>query len=149
MSVAQSRLLQIRDILTMNRTATTIPFDSNCTKFPSRKDVPKRADAPEGAAWVWGEDDQVHSPKSSYSVSTECNHSLVESIFSPQRGSKRLQLRSRQEKLLLSSKTCWTIPIFQRLGSHQQPTHECPGGPVLPSRNLQTRDQNPVPRKSL
>ncbi|KAL8995208.1 MAG: hypothetical protein Q9169_004996 [Polycauliona sp. 2 TL-2023] len=40
-------------------TATTIPFDPNCTKFPSRKDVPKRADAPEGAAWVWGEDDQL------------------------------------------------------------------------------------------
>ena len=85
----------------MNRTATIVPFDPNCTKFPSRKDVPKRADAPEGAAWVWGEDDQVHPPKSSYSLSTESNHSLVESIFSPQRGSKRLQPRSRREKLLL------------------------------------------------
>ncbi|OQD61271.1 hypothetical protein PENPOL_c017G07427 [Penicillium polonicum] len=27
--------------------------------FPSRKDLPKLAGAPEGAAWVWGKDDQV------------------------------------------------------------------------------------------
>ena len=59
MSVARSRLNQVMDILTRNRTATTIPFDPNCTTFPSRKDVPRRPDAPDGAAWVWGEDDQV------------------------------------------------------------------------------------------
>ncbi|KAL8834501.1 MAG: hypothetical protein Q9205_003096 [Flavoplaca limonia] len=59
MSVARSRLNQVMDILTRNRTATTIPFDPNCTKFPSRKDVPRRPDAPDGAAWVWGEDDQL------------------------------------------------------------------------------------------
>lgn len=61
MSDAQSRLNQVKDILTMNKTATTIPFDPNCSKFPNRKDVPRRADAPPGAAWVWGEDDQVSS----------------------------------------------------------------------------------------
>ncbi len=59
MSDAQARLNQVKDILTFNKTATTIPFDPNCTKFPSRKDVPRRADAPAGAAWVWGEHDQV------------------------------------------------------------------------------------------
>ncbi|KAL8713846.1 MAG: hypothetical protein Q9225_006671 [Loekoesia sp. 1 TL-2023] len=59
MSDAQARLNQVKDILTFNKTATTIPFDPNCTKFPSRKDVPRRADAPRDAAWVWGEDDQL------------------------------------------------------------------------------------------
>ncbi|KAL8925944.1 MAG: hypothetical protein Q9208_003257 [Pyrenodesmia sp. 3 TL-2023] len=59
MSDAQARLNQVKDILTFNKTATTIPFDPNCTKFPSRKDVPRRADAPPGAAWVWGENDQI------------------------------------------------------------------------------------------
>lgn len=44
-----SRLTQVSDFLTGNKTATTIPFDPNCTKFPSRKDVPRREDAPEGA----------------------------------------------------------------------------------------------------
>lgn len=59
MSDAQARLNQVKDMLTFNRTATTLPFDPDCTKFPSRKDVPRRADAPRDAAWVWGEDDQV------------------------------------------------------------------------------------------
>ncbi|KAL8709792.1 MAG: hypothetical protein Q9220_005578 [cf. Caloplaca sp. 1 TL-2023] len=59
MSDAQARLNQVKDILTFNRTATTIPFDPDCTRFPNRKDVPRRADAPAGAAWVWGEDDQL------------------------------------------------------------------------------------------
>ncbi|KAL9006896.1 MAG: hypothetical protein Q9188_000351 [Gyalolechia gomerana] len=59
MSGAQARLSQVKDILTFNKIATTIPFDPDCTKFPSRKDVPRRADAPRDAAWVWGEDDQL------------------------------------------------------------------------------------------
>lgn len=67
MSGAQARLSQVKDILTFNKTATTIPFDPDCTKFPNRKDVPRRADAPRDAAWVWGEDDQVIS--SSFSCS--------------------------------------------------------------------------------
>jgi len=48
-SLANSRLTQISDFLTRNKTATTIPWDPDCTKFPSRKDVPRREDAPEGA----------------------------------------------------------------------------------------------------
>lgn len=59
MSDAQARLNQVEDISSSNEAATTIPFDPNCTKFPSRNDVPRRADAPPEAAWVWGEDDQV------------------------------------------------------------------------------------------
>ncbi|TVY82578.1 hypothetical protein LSUE1_G002066 [Lachnellula suecica] len=54
---ANSRLTQITDFLTGNRTASTIPWSPDCTKFPNRKDVPRREDAPEGAAWVWGKDD--------------------------------------------------------------------------------------------
>ncbi|KAL8801457.1 MAG: hypothetical protein Q9182_004423 [Xanthomendoza sp. 2 TL-2023] len=59
MSDAQSRLNQVKDILNMNKTATTIPFDPNCTRFPNRKDVPRPVDAPPGAAWVWGDNDQL------------------------------------------------------------------------------------------
>jgi hypothetical protein len=56
---AANRLSQIKDFLTMNKTATTIPWDPDCTKFPTRKELPKIDGAPEEAAWVWGEDDNV------------------------------------------------------------------------------------------
>jgi hypothetical protein len=46
---ANSRLTKISDFLTGNKTATVIPWDPDCTRFPSRKDVPKREDAPEEA----------------------------------------------------------------------------------------------------
>ncbi len=61
-TTAQSRLAQIKDFLTMNKTATTIPFDPDSTKFPHRKDVPQAKYAPEGVptAWVWGENDMVN-----------------------------------------------------------------------------------------
>ena len=60
-STAQSRLGQVKDFLTMEKTATTIPFDPNSTKFPRRRDVPQPSYAPSGVqtAWVWGESDQV------------------------------------------------------------------------------------------
>jgi len=58
-SKANSRLTKISDFLTGNKTATAIPWDPDCTKFPSRKDVPRREDAPEGAAWVWGKNDYI------------------------------------------------------------------------------------------
>ncbi len=61
-STAQARLNQVKDFVTMNKTATTIPFDPDCTKFPSRKEVPQRSDAPLEAAWVWGKDDNVQAP---------------------------------------------------------------------------------------
>lgn len=62
-SAAQSRLTQIKDFLTMNKTAATIPFDPDSTKFPQRKDVPVAQYSPQGVptAWVWGENDMVHS----------------------------------------------------------------------------------------
>lgn len=60
-SVAQSRLGQVKDFLTMSSTATTIPFDPDSTKFPRRKDVPQAHHAPRGVptAWVWGENDFI------------------------------------------------------------------------------------------
>ena len=60
-SIAQTRLAQVKDFITMNKTATTIPFDPNSTKFPQRKDVPQAPYAPQGVptAWVWGETDFI------------------------------------------------------------------------------------------
>jgi hypothetical protein len=48
-SIANSRLTKVSDILTGNKVATSIPWDPDCTTFPSRKDVPRREGAPEGA----------------------------------------------------------------------------------------------------
>lgn len=56
---AGRRLTQIKDFLTMNKTATTMPFDPDSTKFPTRKELPKIQGTPDGAAWVWGENDFV------------------------------------------------------------------------------------------
>ncbi|CAL5870679.1 uncharacterized protein PFLUO_LOCUS4919 [Penicillium psychrofluorescens] len=38
---------------------TQLPWDPNCAHFPLRKDLPRLPGAPEGAAWVWGENDQI------------------------------------------------------------------------------------------
>ncbi len=59
--VAQRRLGQVKDLLTMKKTAATIPFDPDCTSFPQRKDVPQPSYAPPGVqtAWVWGQKDNV------------------------------------------------------------------------------------------
>ncbi|KAI9689503.1 MAG: hypothetical protein M1822_010154 [Bathelium mastoideum] len=56
---SNQRLTQVRDFLTLNKTATTIPWDPDCTRFPSRKEMPKIAGAPDGAAWVWGDNDYL------------------------------------------------------------------------------------------
>jgi hypothetical protein len=56
---ATNRLTKITDFLTFNKTATTIPFDPNSTKFPLRKDLPIIPGAPPGAAWVWGKEDNL------------------------------------------------------------------------------------------
>jgi hypothetical protein len=59
MSGASTRLSKIKDALTMERTASTIPWDPDCTIFPTRKDLPTIPGAPPGAAWVWGEEDYI------------------------------------------------------------------------------------------
>lgn len=60
---ANQRLTKITDFLTMNKTATTIPWDPDCTKFPTRKELPQIPGAPPEAAWVWGENDYVSENK--------------------------------------------------------------------------------------
>lgn len=60
---ANTRLTQVTDFLSMNKTATTIPFDPNCTIFPTRQELPDIPGAPPGAAWVWGSDDYVHNAR--------------------------------------------------------------------------------------
>jgi hypothetical protein len=39
-----------------------LPWDPNSLSFPSHDELPKLPDAPEGAAWVWGKEDQVYVP---------------------------------------------------------------------------------------
>ncbi|KAL4934646.1 uncharacterized protein BDV17DRAFT_297080 [Aspergillus undulatus] len=36
-----------------------IPWNPDASRFPSRRELPKTAGAPDDAAWVWGEDDQI------------------------------------------------------------------------------------------
>ncbi|KAL9081405.1 MAG: hypothetical protein Q9157_000124 [Trypethelium eluteriae] len=58
-NTTNQRLTQIRDLLTMNKTATTLPWDPDSTRFPNRKELPQIPGAPDGAAWVWGDDDYI------------------------------------------------------------------------------------------
>lgn len=60
-NTANTRLTQIKDFLTMNKTATTIPWDPDCTIFPTRKELPVIPGAPAEAAWVWGDNDYVRN----------------------------------------------------------------------------------------
>ncbi|KAL4956751.1 hypothetical protein BDW69DRAFT_202669 [Aspergillus filifer] len=56
------RLANIVDTLTGRGTAQNpneIPWNPDNSRFPSRKELPKIPGAPEGAAWVWGKDDQI------------------------------------------------------------------------------------------
>lgn len=58
-STASTRLTQIKDFLTGQKTAMTVPWDPNSTKFPTRHELPKISGAPDQAAWVWGSDDYI------------------------------------------------------------------------------------------
>ncbi|KAH1487666.1 hypothetical protein KXX42_003076 [Aspergillus fumigatus] len=70
--VASDRLKKVADSLSSNPISASVlpdtmssrvqvpdrlPWDPSCTRFPSRKELPTLTGAPEGAAWVWGEDD--------------------------------------------------------------------------------------------
>lgn len=64
----QERLASLKNHLINSATATTmsriqepnsIPWDPTNTSFPLLKDLPKLKNAPDDAAWVWGEDDQL------------------------------------------------------------------------------------------
>jgi hypothetical protein len=41
-----------------------LPFDPASSTFPSLRDLPRVAGQPEGAAWVWGQNDEVVIPAS-------------------------------------------------------------------------------------
>lgn len=43
----------------MNKTAMEPPWNPDSTIFPTRHDLPDLPNAPKGAAWVWGEQDQL------------------------------------------------------------------------------------------
>ena len=58
-SIIQQRLTQVKDFLTGNKTAMTIPWDPNSTRFPTRHELPSIAGAPPQAAWVWGAEDYI------------------------------------------------------------------------------------------
>ncbi|RAL11137.1 uncharacterized protein BO97DRAFT_444077 [Aspergillus homomorphus CBS 101889] len=36
-----------------------LPWDPTCTRFPTRKELPKIPGAPKDAAWAWGKDDEL------------------------------------------------------------------------------------------
>ncbi|KAH3421603.1 hypothetical protein KXW09_001236 [Aspergillus fumigatus] len=72
--VASDRLKKVADSLSSNPISASVlpdtmssrvqvpdrlPWDPSCTRFPSRKELPTLTGAPEGAAWVWGEDDSA------------------------------------------------------------------------------------------
>ncbi|KAJ9355703.1 hypothetical protein DTO280E4_6381 [Paecilomyces variotii] len=42
-----------------NQSSEQLPWNPDATRFPTRKELPKIPGAPEGAAWVWGKDDQI------------------------------------------------------------------------------------------
>ncbi|RAK85918.1 hypothetical protein BO79DRAFT_271598 [Aspergillus costaricaensis CBS 115574] len=44
---------------TKSQVPDQLPWDPNCTQFPSRKELPKIPGAPDEAAWVWGKDDSL------------------------------------------------------------------------------------------
>lgn len=58
-NTSSQRLTQIKDFLTFQKTATTLPWDPDCTIFPTRKELPSIPGAPPEAAWCWGEKDYV------------------------------------------------------------------------------------------
>ncbi|KFY21748.1 hypothetical protein V493_07140 [Pseudogymnoascus sp. VKM F-4281 (FW-2241)] len=53
------RLAQIAATVKTDGATNGMPWDPRSTSFPSRGDLPKIENAPEGAAWVWGSDDQL------------------------------------------------------------------------------------------
>lgn len=59
MSSIHQRLAQTAAIITGRKSSDQLPWDPDSSNFPRRKDLPKLDGAPEGAAWVWGKDDNV------------------------------------------------------------------------------------------
>ncbi|KAF2755267.1 hypothetical protein EJ05DRAFT_128118 [Pseudovirgaria hyperparasitica] len=58
---ARARLNQVKEFLTGKTPTTTfsLPFHPDQATFPTRKELPAIPGAPDGAAWVWGDDDWI------------------------------------------------------------------------------------------
>lgn len=60
---AAKRLSQVAATITGGTGGSSIlslPWNPDSTSFPTRKELPSLGDnVPEGAAWVWGSDDQI------------------------------------------------------------------------------------------
>lgn len=60
MSSIARRLRQTTNFLGGGQQApSSLPWNPDSSGFPRRKDLPRIDGAPEGAAWVWGKDDNV------------------------------------------------------------------------------------------
>ena len=59
MPSASERLAQVARLVGTPKSPSELPWDPELTTFPTRKNLPSIPGAPEGAAWVWGKDDQV------------------------------------------------------------------------------------------
>lgn len=59
MSSIRQRAAQFAGMFSSPKSPDELPWDAENTKLPLRKDLPKVPGAPEGAAWVWGKNDNV------------------------------------------------------------------------------------------
>ncbi|KAL1955775.1 hypothetical protein VTO42DRAFT_8095 [Malbranchea cinnamomea] len=59
MSTSSKRVAQVAGILGAPKSPDELPWDPERTRLPTRKNLPSIPNAPEGAAWVWGKDDQI------------------------------------------------------------------------------------------
>lgn len=59
MSSISQRLSQTVGLFGGSKSPEDIPWDPDNTQLPTRKQLPKIPNAPEGAAWFWGKDDYV------------------------------------------------------------------------------------------
>ncbi|THY04800.1 hypothetical protein D6D01_10071 [Aureobasidium pullulans] len=62
-TTTDTRVTQIKDCLAMNKIVSlSLPFDPDSTIFSPRKYMPNIPCAPEGDAWVWGDNDNFRRP---------------------------------------------------------------------------------------
>ncbi|QSS60471.1 hypothetical protein I7I51_05271 [Histoplasma capsulatum] len=59
MSSIRQRAAQFAGMFSSPKSPDELPWDAENTKLPLRKDLPKVPGAPEGAAWVWGKNDNI------------------------------------------------------------------------------------------
>ncbi len=60
-NTASQRLTQIEGFLSKSNPTMKTSWDPDSNNFPTRKELPEIPGAPAGAAWFWGENDNVHA----------------------------------------------------------------------------------------